>query len=35
MWEDKIKMDLEEIVWSVVDWIHLAQDRDYEHDNEP
>jgi hypothetical protein len=27
-WEDGIKMDLEEIGWEGVDWIHLAQDRD-------
>jgi hypothetical protein len=29
-WEDVIKMDLREIGWGggVVDWIHLAQDRD-------
>jgi hypothetical protein len=27
-WEDGIRMDLEEIVWGVVEWIHLAQDRD-------
>jgi hypothetical protein len=26
-WED-IKIDLREIGWIVVDWIHLAQDRD-------
>jgi hypothetical protein len=25
-WEDNIKMDLREIEWQVVDWIHLAQD---------
>jgi hypothetical protein len=25
---DNIKMDLKEIVWKVMDWIHLAQDRD-------
>jgi hypothetical protein len=25
---DNIKMDLEEIGWSGVDWIGLAQDRD-------
>jgi hypothetical protein len=28
MWEDNIKMDLREIVWSGMDWIDLAQDRD-------
>jgi hypothetical protein len=27
-WEDNIRMDLGEIGWEVVDWIHLAQDRD-------
>jgi hypothetical protein len=27
-WEDNIKMDLREIGFVVVDWIHLAQDRD-------
>jgi hypothetical protein len=27
-WEDKIKMDLREIRFGDVDWIHLAQDRD-------
>jgi hypothetical protein len=26
-WMDNIKMDLLEIVWNVVDWIGLAQDR--------
>jgi hypothetical protein len=26
-WEDNIKMDLSEIVFGDVDWIHLAQDR--------
>jgi hypothetical protein len=26
--EDAIKMDLREIGWGVVEWIHLAQDRD-------
>jgi hypothetical protein len=25
-WEDNIRMDLREIGWEVVDWIHLAQD---------
>jgi len=25
--EDNISMDLREIGWAVVDWIHLAQDR--------
>jgi hypothetical protein len=28
-WEDGIKMDLGEIGWGVVEWIHLAQDRDH------
>jgi hypothetical protein len=27
-WEDGINMDLGEIVWVGVEWIHLAQDRD-------
>jgi hypothetical protein len=27
-WEDNIKMDLREIAFGDVDWIHLAQDRD-------
>jgi hypothetical protein len=27
-WEDGIKMDLMDIGWGVVEWIHLAQDRD-------
>jgi hypothetical protein len=27
-WEDNIRMDLREIGWEVVDWIHLAQGRD-------
>jgi hypothetical protein len=26
--EDSIKMDLTEIEWGRLDWIHLAQDRD-------
>jgi hypothetical protein len=26
-WEDGIKMDLGEIGWEGVEWIHLAQDR--------
>jgi hypothetical protein len=26
--EDNITMGLNEIWWEVVDWIHLAQDRD-------
>jgi hypothetical protein len=28
-WEDGIKMDLREISWERVEWIHLAQDRDW------
>jgi hypothetical protein len=28
MWQDSIKMDLREIGWGGIDWIHLAQDRD-------
>jgi hypothetical protein len=27
-WEDNIKMDLTEMGWENVDWMHLAQDRD-------
>jgi hypothetical protein len=27
-WEDGIKMDLREIGWGGVEWIHLAEDRD-------
>jgi hypothetical protein len=27
-WVDNIRMDIREIVWKVVDWMHLAQDRD-------
>jgi hypothetical protein len=27
-WEGNIKMDLRDIGWEGVDWIHLAQDRD-------
>jgi hypothetical protein len=27
-WEDNMKMDLREIRFGDVDWIHLAQDRD-------
>jgi hypothetical protein len=27
--EDGIKMDLTEIGWGGVEWIHLAQDRDH------
>jgi hypothetical protein len=37
---DNIKLDLREIGWDGVDWIDLAQDRDFmegsfEHGNEP
>jgi hypothetical protein len=28
-WEDGIKMDLREISWGSVDWIHLAQDSEW------
>jgi hypothetical protein len=28
-WEDNIGMNLKEIGWESVDWIHLAQDRDH------
>jgi hypothetical protein len=27
-WEDNIKMDLKEVGWGGMDWIHLAKDRD-------
>jgi hypothetical protein len=27
-WEDNIKMDLREMGWCGMDWIHLVQDRD-------
>jgi hypothetical protein len=27
-WEDNIRIDIREIVWEGVDWIHLAQDSD-------
>jgi len=26
-WEDNIRMDLREVGWESVDWMHLAQDR--------
>jgi hypothetical protein len=26
-WEDNIKMDLREVRWGDMDWIHLAQNR--------
>jgi hypothetical protein len=28
-WEDNITMNLGEIRWKYVDWIHVAQDRDH------
>jgi hypothetical protein len=28
VWEANIKLDLREIEWKGVDWMHLAQDRD-------
>jgi hypothetical protein len=27
-WEDNIKLDLRDMGWGVMYWIHLAQDRD-------
>jgi hypothetical protein len=27
-WEDNIKMDVREVGWEGVDWMHLDQDRD-------
>jgi hypothetical protein len=27
-WEDNIKMDLREIEWEGVEWIHMVQDRE-------
>jgi len=27
-WEGNNKMDLQEVGWRVINWIHLAQDRD-------
>jgi hypothetical protein len=27
-WEDTIRIELREIRWEVIDWIHLAQDRE-------
>jgi hypothetical protein len=27
-WEDKLKIDLQEVEWGAMDWIALAQDRD-------
>jgi hypothetical protein len=28
-WEDGIRMDVMEIGWEGVEWIHLSQDRDW------
>ena len=28
IWEDNIKMDLQEVECGIMDWIELAQDRD-------
>jgi hypothetical protein len=28
IWEDNIKMDLQEVGWGSMDWIDLAQDMD-------
>jgi hypothetical protein len=28
-WEDNIRMDLREVGWGGMDWINLAQDRDW------
>jgi hypothetical protein len=28
IWEDNIRMDLREIGWEGVDWMHVAQDSD-------
>jgi len=38
--EDNIRLDLREIMWEGVDWIHLAQNRGHwwgpcEHGNDP
>jgi hypothetical protein len=27
-WEENIRIDLREVRWESVDWMHLAQDRD-------
>jgi hypothetical protein len=27
-WEDNIRMDVREIGWKDMNWVHLAQDRD-------
>jgi hypothetical protein len=26
-WKDNIRMDIREIAWETVDWVHLAQKR--------
>jgi hypothetical protein len=28
-WNDNIKMDVREIGWGGMDWVHMAQDRDH------
>jgi hypothetical protein len=28
-WEDNVRVDLREIGWECMDWMHLAQDRDH------
>jgi hypothetical protein len=28
-WEDNIRMNVREVGWEGVEWIHLAQDRDH------
>jgi ribosome biogenesis protein Nip4 len=28
LWEDNIRLDVREIGWESVDWMHLAKDRD-------
>jgi hypothetical protein len=39
VWEDNVVINLEEIGWYSVSWVHLAQEREVfrccEHDNEP
>jgi hypothetical protein len=30
-WEDNIKLDLREVGWEGVDWMHLVQNRDQQH----
>jgi hypothetical protein len=27
IWEDNIRIDVRELLWEFVDWVHLAQDR--------